>query len=30
MMEALGDQERLRSLLRAPELPALWRQRAGY
>jgi MOSC domain-containing protein YiiM len=30
MMAALGDKERLRALLRAPELPALWRQRAGY
>lgn len=25
MMEALGDRERLRGLLRAPELPAYWR-----
>ena len=25
MIEALGDQERLRGLLRAPELPAYWR-----
>jgi MOSC domain-containing protein YiiM len=28
MIEALGNQERLRALLRAPELPAFWRQRA--
>ena len=29
MIEALGDQESLRKLLRAPELPAYWRQLAG-
>lgn len=28
MLDALGDRERLQSLLRAPELPARWRQRA--
>jgi MOSC domain-containing protein YiiM len=28
MIEALGDPERLRGLLRAPELPAFWRQLA--
>lgn len=28
ILEALGDPERLRGLLRAPELPANWRERA--
>jgi MOSC domain-containing protein YiiM len=28
MLEALGDRERLRGLLCAPELPAFWRQLA--
>jgi hypothetical protein len=28
MLEARGDSERLQALLRAPELPANWKERA--